>query len=460
MIRDYKKRFVRITMILVGSVLLASLLVLDVYLAQRTRRDLELTMSQVVDPLNALDGFTPDGHYIDETTAWEEDGEGTADAAGRPPGGKDPGGMTPPEGPGGPGQDPQGGPGRERRSLIDDENRKITVVFVNQETGSYSLLSRESSIEEERISSALPELVTVPEGFGRLGSAHLYYYRDGKGPMIRIALTDSLAVTGEILRNSLILFGIFVLAMGLFLIISIRLSAYAARPMEEAMEREHVFVADISHDLKTPITVIKANNSILRSAPDSTIREQEQWLDGTDRATDDMLSIINEMLTLSQLEGEAPAIRKEHVNLSEEAERALLTLESVAYEKNVALEDEIESGLFTEADPDLVGRVFSGLLENALKYEPAGGRVIYTLKSAKKKAVLTVRNQNSYIPEEDLPHVFDRFYRGDKTREEQKGHGLGLSIVQRSVELSGGTITAASDPENGTVFRVEFVTVS
>ena len=215
-------------------------------------------------------------------------------------------------------------------------------------------------------------------------------------------------------------------------------------------------MADISHDLKTPITVIKANNSILRSSPEATVGSQTQWLDSNDSATDNMLGIINEMLTLSQLEGEAPVVKKEPVNLSEAAEGAVLQLESVAYERGITLTDELEEGILIEADPDLVPRVIGGLLENALKYEPAGGLVSVTLHREKKNAVLSVRNKSSVIAAEDLPHVFDRFYRGDKTRGDKKGHGLGLSIVKKAAELCGGTITVTSAPETGTEFQVRF----
>lgn len=469
MLQDYKKRFVRITVTLVGSVLLLALLALGIYLAVRAKNELKLTMSQVVDPISFFEDFrSEDGSSIfdefERLNPGEAPGgqaappEGEAPDSGMPEGEAPEGGSMPeneghfPPGPGG-----NGGPGR--RGLIDDENRRITVIVAEPSDGSYSMISSESSIESERIAEAVPLVIAEEENFGTLASERLIFYKDLRGTTLRIALTDSLAYYGEILKYSLILLGIFVAALGLFLLISIRLASYAARPMEDAMERERTFVADISHDLKTPITIIKANNSILRSSPEASVASQTQWLDGTDAATDNMLGIINEMLTLSQLEGEEPVVRKERVNLSEAAEGAVLTMEAVAFERGISLTDEIADDVFVEADPDLVSRILSGLLENALKYEPEGGSVEVRLERGKKNALLTVRNRSSVIPAEDLPHVFDRFYRADKTRGEKKGHGLGLSIVKRSAELSGGEISVSSREGEGTSFTVKFETV-
>ena len=95
-------------------------------------------------------------------------------------------------------------------------------------------------------------------------------------------------------------------------------------------------------------------------------------------------------------------------------------------------------------------------MENALKYEPDGGSVCIAVCRQKKKALLRVENAGSVIEPEDLPHVFERFYRGDKTRNQQKGHGLGLPIIKQMSELQGGEISVISSADQGTVFTVAF----
>ena len=135
--------------------------------------------------------------------------------------------------------------------------------------------------------------------------------------------------------------------------------------------------------------------------------------------------------------------------------KAALQLESVAYEKNITLETEIPEQIMLRANEKYLQRVAASLMENAIKYEPSGGRVWIQLKATKRKVRLEVRNQGSVIPEEDLPHIFERFYRCDKNRHGGTGgHGLGLSITKQMVERLDGSISVESG--SGTVFIVEF----
>jgi len=217
-------------------------------------------------------------------------------------------------------------------------------------------------------------------------------------------------------------------------------------------------VADISHDLKTPVTVVMANSSILKSNRDSTVEEQLQWVESTEDAARNMMGLVDEMLTLSSLESAGRTVEKEAVSISSAAEKCVLQMESLAFEKGVELVSQIPENVEVLADRDHVQRIVSGLIDNALKYEPSGGRVDVELSEEKKKAVLSVKNRGSYIAREDLPHIFERFYRADKARSDKKGYGLGLPIINKMAELSGAKIFAKSSEEEGTEFTVEFET--
>ena len=277
----------------------------------------------------------------------------------------------------------------------------------------------------------------------------------------RIAIASTAFITTRTVRNALILAAVFIGAMGLLLPVSIWLSKLAAKPMERAVEMERQFVQDISHDLKTPVTVVLANNSILRSNKDATVGELGQWIDSTDDAAKNMMDLVNEMLTLSSLEAAdakgrgAKNSERIPVALSESAEKCVLQMESVAYDRGVELVSDIGEGVFGLGDTADAEKIMSGLIENALKYEPAGGRVEVTLEKSRRKARFSVRNLGSTIAAEDLPHIFERFYRGDKARSE-KGHGLGLPILKRTAELIGADVTVSSSAENGTVFTAVF----
>ena len=170
-----------------------------------------------------------------------------------------------------------------------------------------------------------------------------------------------------------------------------------------------------------------------------------------------MQQLISQMLTLADVERPDAPVVLERVDLASLAMRSALELESLAYEKNITLDTELPEECFVRGDSGYLLRIVSSLLENALKYEPEGGRVLLRLIQEKKKIFLFVQNFGTQIPREDLPHVFDRFYRSDKSRRnDSDSFGLGLAITRQMIQRLGGDISAASSPEEGTIFRVTF----
>ena len=251
--------------------------------------------------------------------------------------------------------------------------------------------------------------------------------------------------------------GVWLGAMLCFLGVSIQLSKAAVRPMEQAMQREKQFVADASHDLKTPLSVILANNSILRENPSATIAEVDRWLCSTQAAAKNMQALINEMLTLAAAERSEVPLPMQPLDAAPIVTKAVLQLESVAYEKSVALETDIPDTLLLRTNADYLERVAASLTENAIKYEPGGGHVLIRLTAMHRKVRLEVCNRHSTISAEALPHVFDRFYRSDKSRTgHADSHGLGLAIAQQMVQRLGGKLNVRSEEALGTVFYADF----
>ena len=430
MIKGYRKRFVVINMVLIGIVLLAVFIGLDIIMYRSDVNELNNTMSIVLEPLSGdrrpfpMMEETEDG-FTDEFVPEDE-------------------------------EMPNGMIGRGR--MITDKrfsDDRIVVAFYTA-AGGIDLVSDTTDLDSDVITQAVNEIVTLESSSGRLSDYNIIYHREGDAAKYKIALADTSYLTSRLLKNSLILLGVFAAAMVFFFVISLRLSRLAAKPMEDAMEMERQFVADISHDLKTPITVILANNSIIKSSPDSRVAEQLQWIESTDGAAKNMMKLVTEMLTLSRLESTEKNVVLMPTDLSAAAEKTVLQLESIAYDRGIILEDSIEEGISVSASPEYADRICGGLIENALKYEPDGGRVQVSLIRDRKKAVLTVRNLGSVIEKEDLPHIFERFYRGDKSRGTQKGYGLGLPIIRQVTELIGAEIIADSAPDTGTVFTVVF----
>ncbi|HBK03016.1 MAG TPA: sensor histidine kinase, partial [Clostridiales bacterium] len=157
------------------------------------------------------------------------------------------------------------------------------------------------------------------------------------------------------------LLGILAGAMLLFWAISRKLSAIAARPMEEAIQREKQFVADASHDLKTPLSVILANNSILMENPDTPVGELNRWLDSTQLAASRMRQLIGEMLTLAEAERQDAPLTLERVDLADIAMKAELELESVAFEKQVTLDTNLPDRCILRGNADYLLRIVTSL---------------------------------------------------------------------------------------------------
>lgn len=406
---QYRKRFVQFNMLLIGIVLTIMVAAVAGYMIKDYYTGLRTTMEQVVAPLRSFS------------------------------------------------QAPQGHPTGAPQSQTDRENRKnILVVFYSREKNAYAMLSPNDAFSDGEIPALLEAIVAQEQDFGVLRQHHAIYYRSGSSPF-RIAIASTDYIVQSVLRLGLVLLAIWLGAMLLFLAISIQLSAIAARPMEEAMQREKQFVADASHDLKTPLSVILANNAILAENPDAPVGSLSRWLDSTQAAAKRMQQLISQMLTLADVERPDAPVALERVDLASLAMRSALELESLAYEKNITLDTELPEECFVRGDSGYLLRIVSSLLENALKYEPEGGRVLLRLIQEKKKTLLFVQNFGTQIPQEDLPHVFERFYRSDKSRRnDSNSFGLGLAITRQMIQRLGGDISAASSPEEGTIFRVTF----
>ena len=240
-----------------------------------------------------------------------------------------------------------------------------------------------------------------------------------------------------------------------FFLISLFLARQTLRPVEEAWAQQRRFVADASHELKTPITVILANLGVLLAHPDEPIRANRQWLDNSREEAVRMKGLVEDMLFLARSDADQTPMVTERVNLSDLLWSSLLSFEPVAFEQGVEMHSTVEPEIFVQGAASQLQQLFAILLDNAVKYAGEHGKVWVNLRQKEGKTVLTVRNTGDPIPAGSLAHVFDRFYRVDEARtRERGGYGLGLAIAQRIAEGHGGRITAESTRESGTVFCV------
>ncbi len=224
-------------------------------------------------------------------------------------------------------------------------------------------------------------------------------------------------------------------------------------PIEKAYDDQLRFVQDASHELKTPVAVMKTNLELLSSHQTETVADQGEWLDNMRTETVHMEKLTGLLLALARTETDAPKSVPENFSLSDAVEACILPLEAVFYEKDLRFHSQVEENIRMNGSQDEVERLVHILVENAIQYTPAGGEITLQLNRAKHKAMLQVTNTGSGIPPEDLPHIFKRFYRADKSRNSKSGgYGLGLSIAENIVRRAGGEISAESEPGGITRF--------
>lgn len=246
------------------------------------------------------------------------------------------------------------------------------------------------------------------------------------------------------------------LALGAFFLISLLLSGLALQPAERAWEQQRRFVADASHELKTPLTVILTNTGILLRHPEQTVAQQRKWVEYIREEAQRMRELVEDLLFLARHDAGRDQAPAQTVDLAELLWSALLPFEPVAFEQGVTLESGIQSGVTVRGRSEELRRLAAILLDNAVKYAGPQGQVRVALARGEKGgACLTVRNTGPAIPPEHLEHLFERFYRADNSRARSSGgYGLGLAIAKSIVDSHRGTITVQSREEEGTCFTV------
>jgi two-component system phosphate regulon sensor histidine kinase PhoR len=214
------------------------------------------------------------------------------------------------------------------------------------------------------------------------------------------------------------------------------------------------FVANVSHELRTPLSVIKGYVETLVDGRDMPVDDRERFLRTIQRHTERLNSLLEDLLALSRLESINPELHREPTSLSTlitgliDDYRARPT--SAGHSLNFALDPAVSELLI---DPLKITQVFENLLENALKYAPRGSHIDISTRLHANEVEVCVRDNGPGIPEADLPHIFERFYRVDKGRSREKGGtGLGLSIVKHIVQLHGGRVWCESKLGQGTAF--------
>lgn len=237
--------------------------------------------------------------------------------------------------------------------------------------------------------------------------------------------------------------------------VSYILARRSLEPIEEAMEAQSRFASDASHELRTPLAAIQAENEVALRNPKLTLARSKELLASNLEEAKRLQAMSDSLLKLARQESTDIVLAP--VLLPDAIQQATAHYAKAAQAKHIAVVYKPVS-VTALADEDALVQALDVLLDNAIKYSPAGSTVTISSGRHGKEAFVTIADEGPGISKADLPYIFERFYRADSSRTSQKvsGHGLGLALAQKVIEQSGGTISAKSQPGKGAKFTVSF----
>lgn len=347
------------------------------------------------------------------------------------------------------------GPGTENRSPL-----SLSAISLNLDKNGNLLEAQGVSLpDEQTLANLAAEVSAETASVGTLtidGVSYAYSRQDSPSQGIHITLMDRSQQLQRPGHLALTLGGVTLFALGLLLLISIFFANRAVRPVQQAFEKQKQFIADASHDLKTPLTVIQTNLDVIEANQSESVAQQEKWLAYIRSQTGRMSRLVQDMLSLARLDDQEDRPVLSRVDFSELLQSQLLSFEAPLYEGHIMMHSSIKESVYVTGDAEKLETLVTTLLDNACKHTPSGGELWVSLEREKSKALLTVKNTGDGIAPEHIEKVFDRFFRADSARSQQiGGHGLGLSIAKSIVDLHRGKIWAQSEHGSYTAFFVE-----
>lgn len=212
------------------------------------------------------------------------------------------------------------------------------------------------------------------------------------------------------------------------------------------------FVANVSHEMKTPLAVMQ-NFGTLLQAEEISDKKRIEYAKGVSDASRRLAEMMTNILKLNRLENQRIYPQTAEYNLGEQLCECLLQFESVWEQKSIEIDTDIEEEVMIKADAELLSLVWNNLFSNAFKFTPEGGRVWVSLTATEKHAIVKVKDSGCGMSPEVGEHIFEKFYQGDTSHSVQ-GNGLGLALVKRVVDITQGEIRVESAVGEGSTFSV------
>ena len=346
----------------------------------------------------------------------------------------------------------------QQKPIPKDDRMDMTIKIDLDNTNEIVSISSKLNTDDLDINNIVTNIIDNSKEMDTIkinGESFAYLKQDiGNGQ--RIVLMSK-SFQQDMLWSLLKIFiGVGSLSLVILFFISIYFTNKAINPLEETFKKQKQFIADASHELRTPLTIIKTNVSILKENELDTIHSQKKWINYIDSQASRMSTLVNEMLSLANLDANRSKQEKININLSNLVTDSLLVFEVVIFEKGLVLEEGVGDNIFIKGEQDQIKKLISILMDNAIKYTNKNGKISVSLINEKNKAKLIIKNTGEGIKKEHLEKIFERFYRVDDSRDrETGGYGLGLSIAKAIVDDHKGKIYAESLINNETSFIIE-----
>lgn len=437
MFKRLRNRFLLMNMVIISIIMIVAFLTIYIITNQNVHRDINMKLQQVSEFYHKNGEGRPGGMgLLDDIsgTTLEEGAQGKTEA--------------PFDNPGGP---------RGNRGMTQAPELSVSFALMTDTEGNLLETDSRFDMDDDFYSEALMQATNSSSREGQFtldGTRWAYSIQNAPtGDMIVY-----LDITAQLRIMTTLIYTFSIVALGMLIVIYVTSRYFANRsiaPVREAFEKQKRFIADASHELKTPLAVINTNADVLLAAGDETIDSQSKWLHHIKSETERMKTLTNDLLYLTQMDDSREHVMYVPFDLSEAVESVILTMEAVIFEKELNFSYEIEPGLNLAGSSEQMKQVVMILLDNAIKYSNPRGSIQLELRKHHNHLRLKVSNTGEGIAPEHVGRIFDRFYRADASRARKSGgYGLGLAIAKSIVEQHKGKIEVKSIPQETTSFYV------
>ena len=305
--------------------------------------------------------------------------------------------------------------------------------------------------DEEFIKKLVDAADSSKKDTGILSEYDLRYMKNNNGPVRSIVFADissEKAMISGLVKNSVI---IGLISYLLLFLISLLLAKWVTKPVEKTWNEQKQFIADASHELKTPLTVIMTNAEMMNDSS-YTEKDRDNFSKNILSTSKRMRGLVESLLELARLDNNRIPLKFESIDLSRLINNSLLPFEPLFYENDMELSADIDEGINVEGDKEKLRQVVNILLDNALKYCDPADKVTVKLKKQSANCLLSVSGLGTPLSKDECQDIFKRFYRVDQSRNDSQSYGLGLSIADSIVSEHNGKIWAESMKGYNTFF--------